>query len=145
MGEGSNDKGSSRIHLTKALEDSLARLETDYVDVYFVHGFDANTPIEETLRTLNGFIESGKVRYIGCSNFAAWQLMKSLSIAEKLSLEGYVVYQGYYSLIGRDYEQEVERCRCRLNGMESTWLGSANRKNQEKRTHWRGSDQVRWR
>lgn len=107
MGEGINEKGSSRGHLTQALEGSLKRLGTDYVDLYFIHGFDHDTPIEETLRTLDGFVSTGKVRYIGCSNFAAWQLMKSLSISEKRNLESYVIYQGYYSLIGRDYEQEL--------------------------------------
>ncbi len=107
MGDGVNEKGSSRSHLINALHDSLKRLNTDYVDVYFMHGFDVNTPIEETLRTLDNFVKSGKVSYIGCSNFAAWQLMKSLSISEKLNLESYVIYQGYYSLIGRDYEQEL--------------------------------------
>ncbi|MCX2680846.1 aldo/keto reductase [Galbibacter sp. EGI 63066] len=107
MGGGVNDKGSSRFHLTKALDDSLKRLQTDYIDLYFMHGFDKDTPIEETLRTLDNMVSSGKVRYIGCSNFAAWQLMKSLSVSEKLNLEKYIVYQGYYSLIGRDYEQEL--------------------------------------
>ena len=107
MGDGVNDKGSSRAHLLSALEGSLKRLGTDYIDVYFMHGFDHHTPIEETLRALDNFVRSGKVRYIGCSNFAAWQLMKSLSISEKHHLESYVIYQGYYSLIGRDYEQEL--------------------------------------
>lgn len=107
MGEGPNDKGASRFHLIKALEDSLRRLQTDYIDLYIMHGFDRNTPIDETLRTLDGMVNSGKVGYIGCSNFAAWQLMKSLSVSEKLNLEKYIVYQGYYSVIGRDYEQEL--------------------------------------
>ncbi|MAZ26663.1 MAG: aldo/keto reductase [Cytophagaceae bacterium] len=107
MGEHPNEKGSSRHHLMNALDDSLKRLNTDYIDLYLMHGFDKNTPIEETLRTLDNMVKSGKVRYIGCSNFASWQLMKSLSISEKLNLEKYVVYQGYYSLIGRDYEQEL--------------------------------------
>lgn len=107
MGEQPNDKGSSRYHLVKAVEDSLQRLGTDYIDVYFMHGYDANTPVEETLRTLDHLVASGKVRYIGCSNFAAWQVMKSLSISEKNHFEQYVVYQGYYSVIGRDYEQEL--------------------------------------
>ncbi|GAA3510380.1 aldo/keto reductase [Aquimarina addita] len=107
MGSGINDKGSSRSHIIQACEDSLKRLNTDYVDIYFIHGFDVNTSIEETLRTLNTLVSSGKVRYIGCSNFASWQLMKSLSISERHSLEKYVIYQGYYSLIGRDYEQEL--------------------------------------
>lgn len=108
MGEGANERGSSRFHITNAVNDSLKRLRTDYVDVYFMHGFDRNTPIEETLRTLDNLVTSGKVRYIGCSNFTAWQLMKSLSVSEKHNLEKYVIYQGYYSLIGRDYEQELK-------------------------------------
>lgn len=107
MGEGANERGSSRFHITNAVNDSLKRLGTDYIDVYFMHGFDSNTPIEETLRTLENLVSSGKVRYIGCSNFTAWQLMKSLSVSEKHNLEKYVIYQGYYSLIGRDYEQEL--------------------------------------
>lgn len=107
MGEGANDKGSSRWHLINAVNDSLKRLETDYIDLYFMHGFDQSTPVEETLRTLDHLVASGKIRYIGCSNFAAWQLMKSLAVSERSGLEKYVVYQGYYSLIGRDYEQEL--------------------------------------
>ncbi len=107
MGEQPNEKGSSRYHLINALEDSLKRLNTDYIDLYFMHGFDRNTPIEETLKTLDNMVKSGKVRYIGCSNFAAWQLMKSLSVSERKNLEKYVILQGYYSLIGRDYEQEL--------------------------------------
>ena len=107
MSEGVNDKGSSRYHLIKAAEDSLKRLGTDYIDVYFMHAFDEETPVEETLRTLDHLVTSGKVRYIGASNFTAWQLMKSLAISERNNLEKYVIYQGYYSLIGRDYEQEL--------------------------------------
>lgn len=107
MGPSANDKGSSRHHLINALDESLKRLKTDYIDLYLMHGFDVDTPVEETLRTLDGFVSSGKVRYIGCSNFAAWQLMKSLSLSEKYNLESYVIYQGYYSLIGRDFEQEL--------------------------------------
>lgn len=107
MGDGPNDKGASRYHLTRAAEDSLKRLGTDYIDLYFMHGFDETTPIEETLSTLDTLVRSGKVRYIGASNFAAWQLMKSLSISERHHFEKYIVYQGYYSLIGRDYEQEL--------------------------------------
>lgn len=107
MGDGANDRGASRYHLQQACEASLRRLATDVIDVYFVHGFDAQTPVEETLRALDDLVRSGKVRYIGCSNFAAWQLMKALSISEKHSLSRYVVYQGYYSLVGRDYESEL--------------------------------------
>jgi len=107
MGPKPNDKGSSRFHLTRALEASLKRLGTDYVDVYFMHGFDALTPVEETLQTLDGFVREGKVRYIGCSNFSGWHVMKSLAASERLGLSRYVSYQGYYSLIGRDYEWEL--------------------------------------
>ncbi|MBX3020730.1 MAG: aldo/keto reductase [Bdellovibrionales bacterium] len=107
MGDGPNDKGSSRYHLIEAAEASLKRLGTDHIDVYFMHGFDALTPVEETLRALDDLIRSGKVRYIGCSNFSGWHLMKSLATSEKYGLNRYVVYQGYYSLIGRDYEWEL--------------------------------------
>jgi aryl-alcohol dehydrogenase-like predicted oxidoreductase len=108
MGSGANDTGSSRSHLISQLDGSLKRLGTDYIDLYFIHSFDAATPVEETLRTLDDFVRSGKVRYIGCSNFTAWQLMKSLAVSEKERLHQYVVYQGYYSLIGRDYEWELK-------------------------------------
>jgi aryl-alcohol dehydrogenase-like predicted oxidoreductase len=104
---GPNDAGSSRYHLTKALEASLKRLNTDYIDVYHLHAFDALTPLDETLSTLDGFIRSGKVRYIACSNFSGWHLMKSLSISERYGWSKYVGHQVYYSLIGRDYEWEL--------------------------------------
>lgn len=107
MGEDPNDKGSSRYHIIRALEASLKRLGTDYVDVYFMHGFDPFTPVEETLSALDDLISSGKVRYIGCSNFSSWQVMKSLAASEKNGLARYVIYQGYYSLIGREYEWEL--------------------------------------
>jgi aryl-alcohol dehydrogenase-like predicted oxidoreductase len=102
-----NDVGSSRFHLINACERSLKRLGVDYIDLFQLHGFDALTPIEETLRSLESLIQSGKIRYIGCSNFSGWHLMKSLSVSEKYGLERYVAYQGYYSLIGRDYEAEL--------------------------------------
>ena len=107
MADGPNDKGSSRWHLIKACEASLKRLGTDYIDVYFMHGFDALTPVEETLRALDDLVTSGKVRYLGCSNFSGWQVMKSLATSEKEGLSRYSAYQGYYSLIGRDYEWEL--------------------------------------
>ncbi len=107
MGDGPNDKGSSRHHLLRAVEASLRRLGTDYIDVYFMHGFDALTPVEETLRALDELIRAGKVRYLGCSNFSGWQVMKSLAASERHGLSRYVSYQGYYSLIGRDYEWEL--------------------------------------
>jgi len=106
-GSGPNEKGATRHHLLRALDASLKRLGTDYVDVYFLHGFDALVPVEETLRTLDGMVRSGKVRYIGCSNYSGWHLMKSLAAADREGLERFVVYQGYYSLIGRDYEWEL--------------------------------------
>lgn len=106
-GEGPNDKGSSRFHLIEACNASLKRLGTDHIDLYFMHGFDALTPVEETLSALDNLVQSGKIRYIGCSNFSGWHVMKSLSTSEKYGLARYVAYQGYYSLIGRDYEWEL--------------------------------------
>lgn len=102
-----NDVGSSRFHLIRSCEESLKRLGVDHIDLYQMHGFDAMTPVEETLKTLDHLVSSGKVRYIGCSNFSGWQLMKSLSVSERYGWERYVVYQGYYSLIGREYEWEL--------------------------------------
>lgn len=107
MGDGPNDKGSSRFHIIKACEDSLKRLGTDYIDIYFMHGFDALTPVEETLSALDNLVQSGKVRYTGCSNFSGWHTMKSLAVSEREHLNRYVSYQGYYSLIGREYEWEL--------------------------------------
>ena len=106
-GDGPNDKGSSRYHLRRELEGSLRRLNTDYVDIYHMHGFDALTPIEETLDTLNKFVREGKVRYIACSNFSGWHLMKALAIADRYGWTPYVAHQVYYSLIGREYEWEL--------------------------------------
>ncbi|MEO7597392.1 MAG: aldo/keto reductase, partial [Opitutus sp.] len=106
-GEGANDVGSSRQHLLASVEGSLRRLGTDYIDLYQLHGFDAMTSIDETMRTLDGLVRSGKIRYIGCSNFSCWHLMKSLAVAEKYGLERYVAHQAYYSLLGRHYEWEL--------------------------------------
>jgi aryl-alcohol dehydrogenase-like predicted oxidoreductase len=106
-GSGPNDVGSSRHHLLKACEGSLRRLGTDYIDLFQLHGFDAQTPIEETLGTLDDLVRAGKLRYIGCSNFSGWHLMKSLAISEKYGLARYVAHQAYYSLIGREYEWEL--------------------------------------
>jgi aryl-alcohol dehydrogenase-like predicted oxidoreductase len=106
-GDGPNDKGSSRYHLIRACEASLKRLGTDHIDLYFMHGFDALTPMEEVLSALDNLVQSGKIRYIGCSNFSGWHLMKALSVSEKYGLARYVAYQGYYSLVGRDYEWEL--------------------------------------
>jgi aryl-alcohol dehydrogenase-like predicted oxidoreductase len=107
MGSGPNDLGSSRYHLVRACEASLRRLGTDYIDIYHLHGFDALTPVEEVLSTLNQLVVSGKVRYIACSNFSGWHLMKSLSASDKYGWARYVGHQVYYSLIGREYEWEL--------------------------------------
>lgn len=107
MGEGANDLGSSRHHLLRACEASLRRLNTDYIDIYTMHGFDALTPIEETLRTLDDLTRSGKVRYLACSNFSGWHLMKSLAASDKHGWSRYVAHQAYYSLVGREYEWEL--------------------------------------
>jgi len=107
FGDGPNDLGSSRYHLRRALEGSLRRLGTDYVDIYHMHGFDALTPIEEVQDTLNRFVREGKVRYIACSNFSGWHLMKSLAVADRYGWTRFVAHQVYYSLIGREYEWEL--------------------------------------
>ena len=107
LGEGANDAGASRFRLLKAVDASLQRLGTDYLDLLQLHAFDALTPIEETLSTLDGLVRAGKVRYLGVSNYSGWQLMKSLGIAERFGYSRYVAHQAYYSLIGRDYEWEL--------------------------------------
>jgi len=107
FGNGPNDVGSSRYHIIKACEGSLRRLGTDYIDIYHLHGFDALTPVEETLDTLNTLVRSGKVRYLACSNFSGWHLMKSLATSDKYGWARYVGHQVYYSLIGREYEWEL--------------------------------------
>ena len=107
MGEGPNDIGLSRHHIIEACEASLQRLGTDYIDLYQVHSFDPRTPLEESLRALDDLVRQGKVRYIGASNFAGWQLMKALAISGKQDLEQFVTLQAYYSLVGRDLEHEL--------------------------------------
>jgi aryl-alcohol dehydrogenase-like predicted oxidoreductase len=107
MGDGPNDVGSSRHHLIGAVDASLRRLGTDYIDLYQLHGFDRVTPIDEVLSTLDDLVRAGKIRYIGCSNFSGWHLMKSLAISEKYGYPRYVAHQAYYSLVGRDYEWEL--------------------------------------
>jgi len=107
MGDGPNDFGASRLHLTASVEASLKRLRTDHIDLFFIHGFDAYTPIEETLNTLDSLVQSGKIRYIGCSNFSGWHLMKSLSISERHGWSRYIAHQVYYSLVGRELEWEL--------------------------------------
>jgi aryl-alcohol dehydrogenase-like predicted oxidoreductase len=107
MGPGPNDLGSSRLHLIQACEASLRRLGTDYIDIYHLHGFDALTPVEEVLSALDNLVKSGKVRYIACSNFSGWHLMKSLSASDRYGWARHVGHQVYYSLIAREYEWEL--------------------------------------
>jgi len=107
MGDSANDRGSSRWHLIRACENSLRRLGTDYIDIFFMHGFDAQPAVEEVMRALDDLVTSGKVRYLGCSNFSGWQTMKSLAVSDRYGWNRYVAYQGYYSLVGRDYEWEL--------------------------------------
>jgi aryl-alcohol dehydrogenase-like predicted oxidoreductase len=107
LGKGPNDVGSSRYHLIQSAERSLKRLGTDYIDIYHLHGFDATSPVEETLRALDDLVREGKIRYIACSNFSGWHLMKSLSVSERYGWSRYVGHQVYYSLVGRDYEWEL--------------------------------------
>ena len=107
MGGGENDHGSSRYHLIRACEASLRRLDTDYIDLYFMHFPDTVTPVEETVRALDDLVRAGKIRYVGCSNLSGWQVMKSLAVADRHGFSRYVSYQGYYSLVGREYEWEL--------------------------------------
>jgi aryl-alcohol dehydrogenase-like predicted oxidoreductase len=107
IGAGANDVGSSRFHLIAACEAALKRLGTDHIDLFQLHGFDAMTPVEETLSALDDLVRAGKIRYIGCSNFSGWHLMKSLAVSERYGWQRYVAHQAYYSLVGRDYEWEL--------------------------------------
>lgn len=106
-GDGPNERGSSRYHLQQELEGSLGRLNTDYIDLYQIHTFDPNTPLEETLRALEDMVRSGKVRYIGASNYAAWELMKALGISDRLGLNRFISTQSSYSLADRTPELEL--------------------------------------
>jgi aryl-alcohol dehydrogenase-like predicted oxidoreductase len=107
MGPGPNDVGLSRHHILEGCDASLKRLGTDYIDLYQVHRFDFNRPLEETLRVLDDLVRQGKVRYIGCSNFAGWQLMKALAISDKHNWEKFISFQGLYSLLARELEYEL--------------------------------------
>lgn len=107
MSEEINDIGLSRHHIMASVEKSLKRLNTDYIDLYQIHGFDALTPLDETLRALDNLVQQGKVRYIGCSNLAGWQLMKALGISDKLGISRFESIQSYYTIAGRDLEREV--------------------------------------
>src|SRR5579872_5268476 len=106
-GEGANEVGSSRFHLTRAVEGCLRRLGTDHIDLFQLHAYDAKTPPEEVLSTLDALIRGGKIGYIGVSNFSGWHLMKALAVADRYGLPRYVANQTYYSLVGRDYEWEL--------------------------------------
>lgn len=105
--DGQNSVGSSRFHLIKAVDAALKRLQTDYIDLFQLHGFDARTPVQEVLSTLDDLVRAGKIRYTGVSNFSGWHLMKSLDVADRYGYPRYVANQTYYSLIGRDYEWEL--------------------------------------
>jgi len=107
MSDDPRDYSSSRHHLIQAVEDSLRRLQTDYIDIYHMHGFDGVTPVEETLRALDDLIQAGKIRYIACSNFSGWHLMKSLSVSERYGWARYIGHQVYYSLLTREFEWEL--------------------------------------
>ena len=107
MGQGANQVGLSRLHIMQSVEASLERLTTDYIDLYQIHGFDAVTPLEETLSALSDLVRQGKVRYIGCSNLAAWQIMKAQGISALRHLENFITLQAYYSLVGRELEREI--------------------------------------
>jgi len=106
-GPGPDEIGSSRKHLVEACEASLRRLGTDHIDLWQLHAFDAMTPIEETLHAMDDLVRAGKVRYIGCSNFSGWHLMKSLALSEKHGWARHVAHQAYYSLLAREYEWEL--------------------------------------
>jgi len=107
MSDGANEVGLSRLHIINEVNASLQRLGTDYIDLYQIHGFDPLTPLEETLRAMDDLVRHGKVRYIGCSNLTAWQIMKALGISERQGLEKFLTVQAYYSLAGRDLEREI--------------------------------------
>ena len=107
MSDEPNAVGSSRYHLIRACDESLRRLGTEYIDIYTMHGFDAQTSIEETLRALETLVQSGKVRYIACSNFSGWQLMKALASLDKYGWARYMAHQAHYSLLRREYEWDL--------------------------------------
>lgn len=108
MSENFNHSGATRVNILREVEDSLRRLQTDHIDLYQVHGWDSNTPLEETLRTLNDLVRQGKVRYIGLSNLMSWQAATAIMMQERLGLEKYVTAQMYYSLVGRGLEYEFQ-------------------------------------
>lgn len=107
MGDGPNDAGLSRYHLMNQIDASLERLGLDHVDLYQIHGWDSQTPMDEALRAMDDIVRSGRARYIGVSNWAAWQIMKALGISERLGLEKFASLQAYYTIAGRDLEREI--------------------------------------
>jgi aryl-alcohol dehydrogenase-like predicted oxidoreductase len=107
IGSGPNDEGLSRYHVMREVERSLKRLDTDYIDIYLVHCFDQFTPLEETIRTLDDLVHMGKVRYVGCCNYAAWQVCKSLWIADRINAVLYICVQNLYNLLNRQMEMEM--------------------------------------
>lgn len=126
MGPGINDSGMSRVRIFKALEASLRRLKTDYIDIYYIHHVDAETPLEEMLETMNDLVRSGKVRYIACSNYEAWRLMESLWISDSRQWARFECYQPQYNLVIRDIEEElVPLCEYKGLGIV-TWSPLAN-------------------
>ena len=137
FGTGPNNQGSTRYRLIRQVEGSLKRLNTDYIDIYHMHGFDGNTPVEETLRALDDLVTSGKVRYIAASNFSGWHLMKSLAVSERYGWNRYVAHQVYYSLLHREYEWELMPLGLDQNVGAIVWsplsagmLGGKYRRNQ---------------
>ena len=141
-GPGPNDLGSSRHHLINAVEGSLRRLGTDYIDLYQLHGFDAVTPLDEALGTLDDLVRAGKIRYIGCSNFSGWHLMKSLAVSDRRGLTRYVAHQAHYSLIGREYESELMPLAIDQNVGTVVWspprLGTTDREDPARSSDARG-------
>ncbi|KAI9459567.1 aldo/keto reductase [Russula earlei] len=128
MTEEVNDFGASRFNLIRACEDSLRRLGTDYIDIYHMHGYDANTPAEETLKVLDNLVQSGKVRYIACSNFSGWHLMNALSVSERYGWSKYIAHQVYYSLLNRDLEWELMQLGIHENIGSIVWSPLASGK-----------------
>jgi aryl-alcohol dehydrogenase-like predicted oxidoreductase len=116
MGSGPNDSGMSRAHIMRAVDDSLNRLQTDYIDIYYIHHVDTQTPLEEMLRAFDDLVHHGKVRYIACSNYEAWRLMEALWISDIKNLARFECYQPQYSLVVRDIEEEIIPV-CQLKGV----------------------------
>jgi aryl-alcohol dehydrogenase-like predicted oxidoreductase len=137
MSPGANDVGLSRIHIMQSIEGSLRRLGTDYLDLYQVHSWDPVTPLDETLRALDDLVRQGKVRYVGASNYTAWQLAKALGISDAGRMERFISLQAYYSLVGRDLENEIVPL-CLHDGvgvlvwspLAGGWLSGKYRRNQ---------------